>query len=434
MPIAGRAMWRPTACWGWALASLLGTLSLAQAQTTTFNGTADNNWFNAGNWSAGVPTAANIATISGADAVLGGTGTGTAGVVDVDGDRSLTVTGGSTLNLLRTRIGSETGGSMVVSGAGTSVVNTGISGSGQYDIIIGIYGATGTLTVSDHGLFAGPARTQDLLLGYSGGTGNIILKTGGTLAAGDVRIYDHGSISMDGGVFRALVSTTNVFSNFSAADFVLGAGGGTIDTNGFNITATNVLSGTGGLSKTGAGTLVLSGASTYAGRTTINEGILSLSGSLASTVIEFTLTDSAFGQFYVENASFSFDGTVVFDLAGVSLEGSWTLFDGSQFGASSLTSALAVTSDLGEFVSVGDTTYRLSEGGFEWTFDRSAGTLTAIAVPEPQVYVLLVGGVLFLTLAARRRNNLASMRNTPDLRPTGKFTGAASDSRLRPDF
>jgi YVTN family beta-propeller protein/autotransporter-associated beta strand protein len=70
----------------------------------------------------------------------------------------------------------------------------------------------------------------------------------------------------------------------SSLPILLQAAGGTFDTNGNNATLAGAISGPGGLTKIGTGTLTLTGASTYAGPTNINAGALNVNGSLASTV------------------------------------------------------------------------------------------------------------------------------------------------------
>src|SRR6185295_12080987 len=59
----------------------------------------------------------------------------------------------------------------------------------------------------------------------------------------------------------------------------LGAGGGTIDTNGFNVTVAGAIAGTTNLTKLGAGLLALTNlSSTNSGTTIVNAGIVGIAG------------------------------------------------------------------------------------------------------------------------------------------------------------
>jgi autotransporter-associated beta strand protein len=59
------------------------------------------------------------------------------------------------------------------------------------------------------------------------------------------------------------------------------------------VVADAIATGTGGLTKEGAGTLTLSGANTFTGATNVNEGTLIVNGSLAATANDLTVADNA---------------------------------------------------------------------------------------------------------------------------------------------
>jgi autotransporter-associated beta strand protein len=92
-----------------------------------------------------------------------------------------------------------------------------------------------------------------------------------------------GGLSFAGGTLQ-LMGTTTLLRNVT-----LNTGGGSIDTNGFNVTLDSAASGTGGLTKVGAGTLTLAANNIYSGGTTVSSGTLQVgnggtSGSIVGNV------------------------------------------------------------------------------------------------------------------------------------------------------
>jgi autotransporter-associated beta strand protein len=115
---------------------------------------------------------------------------------------------------------------------------------------------------------------------YTGGTGI----NGGVLALGSSgAIGTTGTVSFGGGTLQFGANNQNDYS----ARIANGSGAIRIDTNGQNVTfgtglaATN----TGGLVKTGEGTLQLQGNSTYTGATIVSAGTLLVNGSLGNTAV-----------------------------------------------------------------------------------------------------------------------------------------------------
>lgn len=131
--------------------------------------------------------------------------------------------------------------------------------------------------------------------GQSGGTGGSLVKVGtGTLTLSGANSYSGGttinagaiSVSADGNLGAATGGlafaggTLRFGASFDLAAtraVALNAGGGTFHTNGFDTTVSQNITGVGGLTKDGAGTMTLSGNNSYAGGTIIKGGTLLVS-------------------------------------------------------------------------------------------------------------------------------------------------------------
>nr|WP_243451631.1 autotransporter domain-containing protein [Sphingosinicella soli] len=115
---------------------------------------------------------------------------------------------------------------------------------------------------------------------------------------------------------------------------------GTIDTDGNNAAFTGVISGAGGMTKDGAGTLVLTGANTYTGGTTITEGTLvgnttSLQGDIANNaaLIFDQAADDTFAGVVSGSGTFTKDGAGTLILTGANTyTGGTTITDGTLVG------------------------------------------------------------------------------------------------------
>ncbi|MBO1329271.1 autotransporter domain-containing protein [Acetobacter suratthaniensis] len=266
------------------------------------------------------------------------TGSHKVGIIYVNGAAAdnalLTVqNGGSLVTAVGGNIvaGLETGnfGTLTATGAGSSLSSTflqaGNYGDGTVNILNGatatanttvianFLGTTGILNLSG----AGSTLTTDLLyvngdghgavtidsgaravvnaqviFGSQGpGHGELDVQNGGTLSVGGVnRIVDNegagGSyvFKIDNGTLE------NIQSDLVTAVTINVANTATIQTNNFVTGLFGVLYGTGGVTKEGSGTLLLTADNTYTGATTIAQGALQLglggtTGSIASSVI-----------------------------------------------------------------------------------------------------------------------------------------------------
>jgi autotransporter-associated beta strand protein len=97
------------------------------------------------------------------------------------------------------------------------------------------------------------------------------------------------SVNLNGGTLRAGASSTTFLPAFNGLTANVQAGGAKVDTNGFDITIGQSLvhdaaiATDGGLTKSGLGTLTLTGDHPYNGLTRVTEGSLLATGSLSGT-------------------------------------------------------------------------------------------------------------------------------------------------------
>ncbi|ENR02242.1 hypothetical protein H721_02228 [Brucella ovis IntaBari-2006-46-332] len=225
---------------------------------------------------------AGTLTFSGANSYTGAT-TVSAGILTLTGDN----TGGGTTTVdARAELHIGTGGA---SGSlAGNIVNDGALVVDRSGVISGTGGlmksGTGTVTLSG-------VNT------YTGGT----TLTAGTLAAASDNNLGgaSGGLTFNGGTLQVM-GTSWTSTNWAVS---LQAGGGTFDIEDAanNFAVTQGVAGAGGLTKSGSGTLTLSGANSYTGATTVSAG---------------TLTQGAAGGFSTASSRYDVDTDGTLDLGG----------------------------------------------------------------------------------------------------------------------
>lgn len=281
------------------LAGLLVAPGSGKAQSTDWNAGAGGNWSTGGNWTSGAPTGATTARLTNAADQATLTGAGTAQTLEVQNSGEVIV---------------GAGGSLAV----TDIINLGTTGgAGAARLTIQAGG-----TVSAAHLFAGDAPRQGMVTITGAGSSLTLAPIGlgqadraeiGGNGAGELHIDADANVTINGTRTLHVGDTANgtLFigsgagaGTLTADSVILGTAGSSVQ---FNHTGTTtfsaVVSGTGSLTKAGAGTTTLTGANTYTGGTTVNGGILQ--GS--TTSLQGNITN---------NAAVSFDQAINGTYAG----------------------------------------------------------------------------------------------------------------------
>jgi autotransporter-associated beta strand protein len=150
-----------------------------------------------------------------------------------------------------------------------------------YTVIVDSPQAANSLGVSDGGRVTVAAGASLAVTGSLavGPNGTVDVLAGGSLAVSGLdKTADPATLNLDGGTLKATSALT------TAVPMTIQAGGGTVDTNGMAVGLNGNLSpgtGSGGLTKTGAGTLTLAGANSYTGGTTVSAGTLVVASAAA---------------------------------------------------------------------------------------------------------------------------------------------------------
>jgi len=448
-----------------AITTATGTLTKLDAGTLVLSGSSANTYSGLTTVSGGT---LELAKTAGVNAIAGNLTVASGGhLVQLTSSNQIADTSLVTLNgtganaaILRLNNQSETIGGLI-GGAGEGIVENESGSAG-----------TGTLTVNvspGTQTFGGVIRdgdgsgTDGTLAFVKAGAGILVLSgtnsyTGATtITAGTISISSEANLGANPGSFNAAqlqlnggtLATTATFTIDDANRGVtLGSSGGTFNTaDTTTLTIANVVTGSGGLTKTGDGTLAVTGTNSYTGETIINDGIFIVDGNNSGATGDVTIGAAAmlggegtvggntqvFGtistganpdgvdvgtlNFNSKNLSFETGSTWFVDLVqdndgmsdlidnvGVFTIGSSTTLslipDGSLFTPDHIYTIASYSSRVGTFSNFADGAII---SGYQINYGDTSITLTA--VPEPGTLGLLglaLGGFFFRRLRKRR--------------------------------
>ena len=360
---------------------------------------------------AGVTIASGAGAVTFSNTVLfGGGGAATTNTITNDSANAVTFTtvtpGGGVVRTLD------------FEGAGNSNITGNIASTANIKIQ---KGGAGTLNLSGANAYSGGTT-------INGG----ILKVSNAGALGT-----SGNITFGGGTLQYNTASTNDYSSRIKNST---SGAITIDTNSNNVTFAGALdsSNTGGLTKSGAGTLTLSVANAYTGDTTLNTGTLAINNATAISTGTLNITggsiDNTSGNAITLtnnnaqtwNGSFTFTGSADLNL------GTGAVSLGTATGTTRTVTVAANTLTVGGVISNGTTANSLTAGGSGTLalneFNTYTSTTTVGAGATLAVSHLANGGSASGIGASTAAGSNLSLSNGATLKYTG--SGDSTDRRF----
>jgi fibronectin-binding autotransporter adhesin len=363
----------------------------ASAQVVWDNSAANNAWNTGSNWSTGsVPNSAsnvqfnatetdavvNNINLSGnryANSLTFNNVDDTFSILNGSGNRTLTLTSG---DITRTAgsSGTQTLAFSNLGLGGDSIMD--INGSGQLTISARITGTGRSLTKTGTGILQLSGSNT-----FSGGT----TLSAGSLYLGHDSALGTGTFTVNGGTVAAVTAARTITNSVSVAgDFTIGGSQNLTFSGGINLgggtrtitvdnTATTTFSGVvsepwySGITKEGAGNLVLSGSNTFTAPVAVNEGTLTLANNNA-------LGTSTWGNTVAGGATLALTNNITvtegqFSIAGTGAGGAGALRNTSG------TNTLAAAVTLG-----GDATVNAAAGSLTISGQVDLGATTTLTV------------------------------------------------------
>ena len=266
--------------------SISGTGAVTQNGTGTVTLTAANAYSGGTNFNAGILAVASDANLGtgvltfngGTLEALAGITSGKAVILNPGGGTFLADTG--TVSTLSGNISGS--GSFTKAGPGELT----LTGSGTYGgtaitagtLRIGAGGTTGSIVgnVADNGTLAFDRSDSVTFGGIISGTGNLVQLGAGTLILTGNSTYSGGTTISPGTLQLGNGGTSGSIAGHVTDD------GALVFNRSDSVTFGGAISGTGGLTQVGSGTLILSGTNTYSGNTNVNAGRVLVDGSLGA--------------------------------------------------------------------------------------------------------------------------------------------------------